>query len=41
MEYGQFRCLGSPQYLKAKYGKGIELACKARSVDQVGELKYA
>ena len=41
MADGQFRCLGSPQYLKAKYGKGIELACKARSVDRVAELKDA
>ena len=41
MADGQFRCLGSPQYLKAKYGKGIELACKARAVDRVAELKDA
>lgn len=31
---GQFRCLGSAQHLKSKYGKGYEVSAKFRAIDR-------
>ncbi|NXD12446.1 ABCA3 protein, partial [Nothocercus nigrocapillus] len=37
MVNGQFKCLGSPQHLKSKFGSGYTLLAKTRS-DEEGEL---
>lgn len=34
MVQGQFKCLGSPQHLKSKYGSGFTLRAKVRSDGQ-------
>lgn len=38
MVNGQFKCLGSPQHLKSKFGSGYTLLAKTRS-DEEGELQ--
>lgn len=38
MVNGQFKCLGSPQHLKSKFGSGYTLLAKTRSEEE-GELQ--
>lgn len=38
MVNGQFKCLGSPQHLKSKFGSGYTLLAKTRT-DEEGELQ--
>ncbi len=38
---GQFKCFGSPQHLKSKYGSGFSLQLKVESIDMVEAAKKA
>jgi len=35
MVNGEFKCLGNPQHLKAKYGQGYTLIVKCKSIEEV------
>lgn len=37
MVNGQFKCLGSVQHLKSKYGKGYSLILKCKHTDNIKE----
>lgn len=39
MVQGQFKCLGSPQHLKSKFGSGYSLQAKVQSEGQQEALK--
>uniref|UniRef100_A0A6I8PBH8 ATP binding cassette subfamily A member 3 n=1 Tax=Ornithorhynchus anatinus TaxID=9258 RepID=A0A6I8PBH8_ORNAN len=39
MVNGQFKCLGSPQHLKSKFGSGYTLLAKTRAEDQLPAFK--
>lgn len=39
MVQGQFKCLGSPQHLKSKFGSGYSLQAKVRSKGQQEALE--
>lgn len=39
MVQGQFKCLGSPQHLKSKFGSGYSLRAKVRSEGQQEALE--
>ena len=32
MVKGNFKCMGSPQYIKSKYGKGFEIEIKLKTI---------
>ena len=39
MVYGQFKCLGSPQHIKSKYGAGYTLLVRLESPQWAKEVK--
>ena len=41
MVNGNFKCIGTPQHIKSKYGKGFEIEVKLKILkkDQIQEIK--
>ncbi|VDO69553.1 unnamed protein product [Onchocerca flexuosa] len=39
MTNGEFRCLGSTQHIKSKYGSGYSLAIRLSTSSQIGPTK--
>ena len=41
MVNGNFKCIGTPQHIKSKFGKGFEIEIKVRNVkrDEIEKVK--